>query len=66
MGEKAIKGFYQHYKQLRKVSDQNKFTQQQPSVYTKFMEAIVDKQQLPCRVGLVKQMGKADEIDIQG
>jgi hypothetical protein len=60
VSETAILKYYQHYKKLEKVLDQNQFTQTIFSTITHVLEQTQLENLLPSKFGLVKASGSED------
>jgi hypothetical protein len=65
VGEKAINNFYQHYKDLNKVCDQNSTCQVKDSVYTGMLNYCETKKILPSKCGVIKTSGSSKTLNLR-
>jgi spore coat protein CotF len=64
VGEKAIHNFYQHYKGLNKVCDQNSTCKVKDSVYTGMLNYCETKKILPSKCGVIKTSGSSKTLNL--
>lgn len=65
VGTEAVEKFYDHYKKLDKIIDQNKFKDIKDSLYTSFLRRSEDLHLFPSKIGLVKKSGERAQILIK-
>ncbi len=58
------KQFYGHMKSISKIVQQNELNEVKNSLYTSMLLKSQEKTLLPCTIGVVKEKGKEDSIDI--
>ena len=64
-GQIAITKFYNHYKKLDKVKDQNKYNSINDSVYTAFLNRSESLNLLPSKIGFIKIKGDEDKLKMK-
>ena len=65
IGQVAISKFYNHYKKLDKVKDQNKFNAIHDSIYTAFLNKSESLNLLPSKIGFIKIKGDEDKLKMK-
>lgn len=65
VGEKAVNDYYQHYKSLDKVRQQNKVFNVEESTYTTMLENIEERRLFPSKLGIVKARGQEKRMTLQ-
>ena len=64
-GQIAISKFYNHYKKLDKVKDQNKYNSINDSIYTAFLNKSESLKLLPSKIGFIKIKGDEDKLKMK-
>ena len=57
--------FFSHYKNLKKIIDQNEFSETRGSIFTAILAQVEQKNLMPCKMGLVKEHRQKDRINIE-
>lgn len=65
VGPRAIRDFYNHYKKLDKVRDQNIHRQIKDSNHTSFLVRSTELKLLPSKIGFVKEKGLNSSLEIK-
>ena len=55
--ETSVNRYYQHYKSLNKIIDQNEFTETMSSTYTTLLDKSTKLNLMPCKMGIIKSTG---------
>jgi hypothetical protein len=65
VSEEAVMKFYNHYKNLHRILDQNQFTHTAQSTFTAILKKSSEVKTLPCKMGIVKYRGNQDRVDVR-
>lgn len=65
VGQKAVNEYYNHFKKLDKVRDQNVFREVRDSMYTSFLTKSNDLHMFPSKIGFIKEKGSSTTLEIK-
>ena len=65
IGQAAISKFYNHYKKLDKIKDQNRYNVINDSIYTAFLNKSESMNLLPSKIGFIKMKGDEDKLKMK-
>ncbi|CAD8099201.1 unnamed protein product [Paramecium primaurelia] len=64
VGSQSARSYFQHYKVLNKVKQQNEYHKINESIQTQMLKQAESSDALPCKLGLVKMNGNESQVTI--